>query len=154
MQLGHFKLSGYGLLSTQGVQNPSQKYSGVSQSGATAFCRRGPVWRSYAARPLGARDYLIKVDVAWATARSPAGYPTWLGAGHGRAFFSGFPETTAPELISSSILGSRSDKPDQFDHTTADFQNTLQTLRLTWFGGVSATSGVACFTSTFLRSTC
>ena len=57
---------------------------------------------------------------------------------------------TAPELIFSSILGSRSDKPDQFDHTTADFQNTLQTLGLTWFGGVSATSGVAFFTSTFL----
>ena len=73
---------------------------------------------------------------------------------HCRAFFPGFPETTAPELIYSSILGSRSDKPDQFDHTTADFQNTLQTLGLTWFGGVSATSGVAFFTSTFLRSTC
>ena len=73
---------------------------------------------------------------------------------HGRAFFSGFPETTAPELISSSILGSRSDKPDQLDHTTTDFQNTLQTLGLTWFGGVSATSGVAFFTPTFLRSTC
>ena len=29
---------------------------------------------------------------------------------HCRAFFSGFPKTTAPELISSSILGSRSDK--------------------------------------------
>ena len=68
--------------------------------------------------------------------------------------FIGGPEMTAPELIFSSILGSRSDKPDQFDHTTTDFQNTLQTLGLTWFGGVSATSGVAFFTSTFLRSTC
>ena len=56
---------------------------------------------------------------------------------HCRAFFPGFPETTAPELISSSILGSRSDKPDQFDHTTTDFQNTLQTLGLTWFLVVS-----------------
>ena len=73
---------------------------------------------------------------------------------HGRAFFSGFPETTAPELISSSILGSRSDKPVQFDRTTKTFQNALQTLGLTWLGGVSATSGVAFFTSTFLRSTC
>ena len=42
VQLGHLKLSGYGLLSTQGVQNRSQKYSSVSQSGATAFCRRDP----------------------------------------------------------------------------------------------------------------
>ena len=49
--------------------------------------------------------------------------------------FIGGPEMTAPELISSSILGSRSDKPDQFDNTTTDFQNTLQTLGLTWFGG-------------------
>ena len=69
-------------------------------------------------------------------------------------FFSGFPETTAPELTSSSILGSRSDKPVQFDRTTEIFQNALQTLGLTWFGGVSATSGVAFFTSTFLRSAC
>ena len=51
-------------------------------------------------------------------------------------FFSGFPETTAPELTSSSILGSRSDKPVQFDRTTETFQNTLQTLGLTWFGVV------------------
>ena len=42
MQLGHLKLSGYGLLSTQGVQNRSQKYSSVSQSGATAFPWRDP----------------------------------------------------------------------------------------------------------------
>ena len=42
VQLGHLKLSGYGLLSTQGVQNRSQKYSSVSQSRATAYCRRDP----------------------------------------------------------------------------------------------------------------
>ena len=42
VQLGHPKLSGYGLLSSQGVQNRSQKYSSVSQSGATVFCRRDP----------------------------------------------------------------------------------------------------------------
>ena len=42
VQLGHPKLSGYGLLSTQGVQNRSQKYSSISQSGATALCRRDP----------------------------------------------------------------------------------------------------------------
>ena len=40
---------------------------------------------------------------------------------HGRAFFPGFPETTAPELIYSSILGSRSDKPVQFDRITRLF---------------------------------
>ena len=32
MQLGHLKLSGYGLLLTQGVQNRSQNYWIVSQS--------------------------------------------------------------------------------------------------------------------------
>ena len=42
VQLGHLKLSGYGLLSTQGVQNRSQKYSSVSQSGDTAFPWRDP----------------------------------------------------------------------------------------------------------------
>ena len=42
VQLGHLKLSGYGLLSTQGVQNRSQKYSSVSQSGATVFPWRDP----------------------------------------------------------------------------------------------------------------
>ena len=42
VQLGHLKLSGYGLLSTQGVQNRYQKYSSVSQSGATAFPWRDP----------------------------------------------------------------------------------------------------------------
>ena len=72
---------------------------------------------------------------------------------HRRAFFSGFPKTTAPELISSSIPGSRSEKPVQFDHTTTDFQNNLQTLGLTWFGGLTATSGVAFFLSAFLQTT-
>ena len=43
VQLGHPKLSGYGLLSTQALQNRSQKYSSVSQSGATAFPWRDPV---------------------------------------------------------------------------------------------------------------
>ena len=42
VQLGHPKLSGYGLLSTQALQNRSQKYSSVSQSGATAFPWRDP----------------------------------------------------------------------------------------------------------------
>ena len=42
VQLGHLKLSGYGLLSTQALQNRSQKYSSVSQSGATAFPWRDP----------------------------------------------------------------------------------------------------------------
>ena len=42
VQLGHLKLSGYGLLSTQGVQSRSQKYSSVSQSEATAFPWRDP----------------------------------------------------------------------------------------------------------------
>ena len=43
VQLGHPKLSGYGLLSTQALQNRSQKYSSVSQSGATVFPWRDPV---------------------------------------------------------------------------------------------------------------
>ena len=42
MQLGYLKLSGCELLSTQGVQNRSQKYSSVSQSGDTAFPWRDP----------------------------------------------------------------------------------------------------------------
>ena len=42
VQLGHPKLSGYGLLSTQALQNRSQKYSSVFQSGATAFPWRDP----------------------------------------------------------------------------------------------------------------
>ena len=42
MQLGHLKLSGYGLPSTQALQNRSQKCSSVSQSGATAFPWRYP----------------------------------------------------------------------------------------------------------------
>ena len=42
VQLGHLKLSGYGLLSTQALQNRSQKYSSVSQSRATAFPWRDP----------------------------------------------------------------------------------------------------------------
>ena len=42
VKLGHPKLSGYGLLSTQALQNRSQKYSSVSQSGATAFPWRDP----------------------------------------------------------------------------------------------------------------
>ena len=40
LQLAHAKLIGYGLLSSQGVQNRSQKYSSVSQSEVTAFCWR------------------------------------------------------------------------------------------------------------------
>ena len=42
VQLGHPKLSGYGLLSTPALQNRSQKYFSVSQSGATAFPWRDP----------------------------------------------------------------------------------------------------------------
>ena len=44
VQLGHPKLSGYGLLSTQALQNRSQKYSSVSQSGATAFSLRDALY--------------------------------------------------------------------------------------------------------------
>ena len=42
MQLGHLKLSGYGLLSTQGVQNRSQNCWIVSQSEVTLQYVRDP----------------------------------------------------------------------------------------------------------------
>ena len=42
VQLGHPKLSGYGLLSTQALQNRSQKYSSVSQSGSYSTSLAGP----------------------------------------------------------------------------------------------------------------
>ena len=55
VQLGHPKLSGYGLLSTQALQNRSQKYSSVSQSGATAFPWRDPGHLA-ASRPKGVKE--------------------------------------------------------------------------------------------------
>ena len=42
VQLGHLKLSGYGLLSTQGVQNRSQNCWIVSQSEVTLQYMRDP----------------------------------------------------------------------------------------------------------------
>ena len=54
VQLGHPKLSGYGLLSTQALQNRSQKFSSVSQSGATAFPWRDP-GRPAQCRPKGVK---------------------------------------------------------------------------------------------------
>ena len=42
VQLGHPKLSGYGLLSTQGVQNRSQNCRSISQSDITLQYMRDP----------------------------------------------------------------------------------------------------------------
>ena len=42
MQLGHLKLSGYGLLSTQGVQNRSQNCRSISQSEVILQYMRDP----------------------------------------------------------------------------------------------------------------
>ena len=42
VQLGHLKLSGYGLLSTQGVQNRSQNCRSISQSDIMLQYMRGP----------------------------------------------------------------------------------------------------------------
>ena len=55
-QLGHPKLSCYRLLSTQALQNRSQEYSSVSQSGATAFPWRDPEPPA-ASRPKGVNIY-------------------------------------------------------------------------------------------------
>ena len=60
VQLGHLKLSGYGLLSTQALQNRSQKYSSVSQSGATAFPWRDP-GPPAVCRPKGVNINLIQI---------------------------------------------------------------------------------------------
>ena len=42
VQLGHLKLSGYGLLSTQGVQNRSQNCRSISQSEVILQYMRDP----------------------------------------------------------------------------------------------------------------
>ena len=42
VQLGHLKLSGYGLLSTQGVQNRSQNCRSISQSEVIPQYMRDP----------------------------------------------------------------------------------------------------------------
>ena len=59
--------------------------------------------------------------------------------------FIGGPEMTAPELISSSILRSRSDRLLRCDQNALVFHRKLQTLGLACFAGLSATSGVAFF---------
>ena len=59
MQLGHLKLSGYGLLSTQGVQNRSQNCWIVSQSEVMLQYMRDP-GAPAELRPKGVNGCLMK----------------------------------------------------------------------------------------------
>ena len=68
VQLGHPKLSGYGLLSTQALQNRSQKYSSVSQSEATAFPWRDPD------PPAASRGKGVKIQISIHSKEDPPPY--------------------------------------------------------------------------------
>ena len=70
VQLGHLKLSGYGLLSTQGVQNRSQNCRSISQSDNMLQYVRDPG----APAELGPKGVnLVKFEFL-----TPTGRPTFL----------------------------------------------------------------------------
>ena len=62
VQLGHLKLSGYGLLSTQGVQNRSQNCRSISQSEVILQYMRAP-GAPAACRPKGVKKKKCKLYV-------------------------------------------------------------------------------------------
>ena len=70
VQLGHLKLSGYGLLSTQGVQNRSQNCRSISQSDNMLQYVRGP-GAPAELRPKGVNPRVVLAPIGRSGADSP-----------------------------------------------------------------------------------